>query len=309
MNGRIDRNLADIALFGEVAKTKSIRRAAEALGIPDSTLSRRITGLEKSLGIRLLHRTTRRIDLTEAGEVFYAQCRQIVDAAAMAQRQLEDMTEAPRGRLRLSLPVDFGTLFLAPLIAEFAGLYPDITFDLQLSEQWADLMQGGIDLSIRLGPQPDSALTARHLADIQHELYAAPEYIRLHGAPEQPRDLLRHSCIRMVCPHWEENWTLVKDGRAERVNVPERIAVNNFALVRRFATLGVGIAPLDALLAREDIEAGRLCRVLPQWHFRPVPVFALTPGKLLPAKTRVFIDFLARRMTSRSSAAGYGSEQ
>lgn len=289
--------LRDIALFVEVARTKSIKRAAQALGMPDSTLSRRITLLEKSL----LHRTTRRIDLTEAGQVYYAQCKQIVEAAERAQHQLRDMAGTPQGRLRLSLPVDFSTLFLAPLIAEFAGVYPKITFDLNLSERWVDLTQEGVDLSIRLGLQPDSDLTARHLGDIRYELYASPEYLQLNGSPGHPADLARHSCIRMVCPHWDEIWTLMKEQQSVQVSVAERIAVNNIALVRRFATLGVGIAPLDAPLAREDVEAGRLVRVLPQWHFHPVPVFALTPTKLLPAKTRTFIEFLAERMKSAAA--------
>ncbi len=288
--------LGDISLFVEVARTKSIKRAAETLGVPNSTLSRRITELEKSLGIRLLHRTTRRIELTEAGQVYYAHCKQIVEAAEIAQQQLKDMTQKPRGRLRLSLPVDFSTLFLAPLIAEFARLYPSIHFDLQLSEHWVDLMQEGVDLSIRLGPQPDSGLTARRIADIHYRLYASPEYLEAHGSPTHPNELVKHSCIRMVCPHWSENWTMLNDGRAVQASIGERIAVNNIALVRRFATLGVGIAPIDVLLAQEDLRAGRLRPVLPHWHFAPVPVFALTPTKLLPAKTRTFIDFLTGRM-------------
>jgi DNA-binding transcriptional LysR family regulator len=296
MNGRIDQILGDIALFVEVAKAKSIKRAAEALGIPDSTLSRRITGLEKSLGLQLLHRSTRRIELTEAGQLYYAQCRQIVEAAELAQARLKDLAETPQGKLRLALPVDFSALFAAPLIAEFASIFPQITFDLRLTEHWVDLVQEGIDVAIRLGLQSDSALAIRHLGDVHYELYAAPEYLRLHGAPNHPSELTQHSCIRMVCPHWSETWTLFKGSHVEQVSVRTRLAANNIGLVKRFAALGLGIAPLDRLLAQEDVTAGSLRRVLPMWHFSPVPVFALTPTKILPEKTRAFLQFLTNRM-------------
>ena len=290
--------LRDVALFVEVARKKSIKRAAEALDIPDSTLSRRITQLEKSLGLRLLNRTTRQIHLTEAGAAYFAQCEQIVEAAKLAQQQLKDMVDTPQGCLRLSLPVDFSTLFVAPMIADFAALYPKITFDLRLSESWVDLALEGIDLSIRLGLQPDSALNSRHIADVRYALYAAPKYLSDYGEPRNPRELENHACIRMVCPHWDASWVLVGPEETVQVTVNERIAVNNIALVRRFATLAMGIAPLDQILAEEDVQAGTLVRVLPTWNFNPVPVFALMPARMLPAKARVFVEFLATRMKS-----------
>jgi len=288
--------LRDMALFVEVAKTKSIKKAAEALSMPDSTLSRRITGLERSLGLRLLNRSTRRISLTEAGMTYFSQCQQIVEAAKLAQERLKEMVESPQGLLRLSLPVDFSTLFLAPMIGDFLRLYPKITFDLQLSENWLDLAQEGFDLSIRIGRQPDSTVTARHIADIRYGLYASPDYLHLAGTPKHPRDLADHTCIRMVCPHWDETWTLAGPGEVMRVNVNTRVSANNVALVRRFAILGAGIAPLDQLLGGEDAKAGRLIPVLPEWKLNRIPVFALLPAKLLPAKTRIFVEFLVSRM-------------
>ncbi len=302
MNGRTAEmeELKNMALFVEVARRKSIRRAAEALQIPDSTLSRRITHLEESLGLRLLTRTTRQIHLTEAGTLYFAQCEQIVEAAKRAQQQLKNMVDTPQGCLRMSLPVDFSTLFLAPMIADFAELYPKISFDLRLTERWVDLAPEGIDLSIRLGLQPDSTLNSRHIADIRYALYAAPAYLRRFGEPEHPRDLADHACIRMLCPHWDVSWVLASAGETVQVKVKERFAVNNIALARRFAELGMGIAPLDQILAKEDVQAGTLVRVLSGWNFSPVPVFALTPTPLLPAKTRAFLEFLAARMKSLS---------
>lgn len=303
MNARIDKILGDVALFVEVAKTKSIKRAAEALGMPDSTLSRRLTELERSLGVHLLHRSTRRLELTEVGQIYYDQCRKLVEGAVLANAELKDRTENPSGTLRLSLPVDFSTLFIAPLIAEFTHLYPLIQFDLRLSEQWIDLVEQGIDIAIRLGSQADSALTIQHLGEIHYGLYASPEYLRGSGAPPpvEPSELTRHSCIRMVCPHWDDTWTLVNDrGASVRVKVDQKVAANNVGLVRRLATLGLGIAPLDHLLAQEDIDAGLLRPVLPDWRFSPVPVYALTPSKTIPAKTRVFLKFLVNRMRDKA---------
>ena len=289
--------LRDMALFVEVAKTRSLKRAAETLGIPDSTLSRRLSALEHDVGLRLLSRTTRRIELTEAGLVYFTACKQIMEAAESANEQVRNMAEKPRGRLRLALPVDFSTFFLAPLIAEFAALYPAITFDLRLSEGWADLSSEGFDLAIRLGVQPDSTLTVRQLSSIYYSLYAAPAYLKMRGEPQHPSELAGHSCIRMVCPHWDDKWTLLNGAESLQIKVEERLAANNVALVRRFATLGFGIAPLDNLLAREDLKAGRLQRVCEGWSFRPVPILALTSSKMLPAKTRLFVDFLADRLS------------
>jgi DNA-binding transcriptional LysR family regulator len=288
--------LRDMALFVEVARTKSIKRAAEALGMPDSTLSRRISELERSLNVRLLHRTTRRIDLTEAGQLYYSHCRQIVEAARAAHQEIHSMAEKPQGRLRLALPTDFCTLFLAPLLADFAQMYPEIQFDLQLSERWVDLSAEGVDLSIRFGLQPDSTMTTRHIADVRHELYASPAYLRAKGKPTHPGQLNAHACVALVHWQWDHTWTLFRKAETIQLSIQGRIAADNIGVVRKLATLGLGIAPLDALLAKEDVDKGRLVRVLPDWSFRPLPIFALTPSKLLPAKTRAFLEFLVGRM-------------
>ncbi len=306
MNARIDQILGDVALFVEVAKAKSIKRAAEALGIPDSTLSRRMTELERSLGVQLLHRSTRRLEFTEAGRLYYDQCRRVVEAAEQANADLKDRAESPQGSLRLSLPIDFSALFIAPLIAEFCRLYPLVQFDLRLTEHWVDLVEQGIDVAIRLGLQADSALTVRHLGTIQYGLYASPGYLHIRGdAPSDPSELAQHACIRMVCPHWDETWTLLnRDGHSAQVKVQQHISANNVGLVRKLCTLGLGIAPLDDLLAREDVDTGLLRRVLPDWRFSPVPVFALTAAKILPAKTRVFLNFLVNRMRGAMHDSG-----
>ena len=143
--------LSDMALFVEVAKAMSFRGAAAAIGVPNSTLSRRISALENAIGLRLLHRTTRRIELTEAGRIYFERCKRIVDEARLAHEQLGDMLAQPSGVLRASLPVGFATVFLAPLVAEFAGRYPAITFEFDLSPRRADLVAEPVDVAIRMG--------------------------------------------------------------------------------------------------------------------------------------------------------------
>ena len=166
--------LNDMALFVEVVKARGFRRAAEAVGIPNSTVSRRISSLEKAIGLRLLHRTTRKIELTEAGQIYFQRCKRIVDEAKLAHEQLGELLAQPSGVLRASLPVDFANIYLAPLIAEFARRYPGISFDLDLTPRLVDLVSEPFDVAIRMGNPPNSNLIARQLANLACYLYASP---------------------------------------------------------------------------------------------------------------------------------------
>lgn len=179
--------LNDMALFVEVVKAKGFRSAAEVMGIPNSTLSRRIGTLEKAIGLRLLHRTTRKIELTEAGQLYFERCKRIVDEARLAHEQLGEMLAQPSGVLRASLPVDFAVTYLAPLIAEFAGLYPGITFDFDLTPRRVDLVSEPFDVAIRMGPSEDSQLIARPLASLTPHLYASPGYLDRSASRTSPR--------------------------------------------------------------------------------------------------------------------------
>ena len=187
--------LNDMALFVDVAQARSFRRAADATGVPSSTLSRRISALEKAIGLRLLHRTTRKVELTEAGQLYYERCRRIVEEARLAHEQLGEMQAQPSGTLRASLPVDFATTYLAPLIAEFAGLYPGIAFDLDLTPRRVDLVAEPFDVAIRMGELHDSNLIARLLAKLSVQAYASPRYLEISGEPKHPSDLAQHECL------------------------------------------------------------------------------------------------------------------
>lgn len=286
-------HLDDMALFVEVAKARSFRRAAEAVGMPNSTLSRRISELEKAIGLRLLHRTTRKIELTEAGQLYYERSKRIVDEARLAHEQLGAMLEQPSGVLRVSLPVDFATIYLTPLIAEFARRYPGITFEFDLTPRRVDLVAEPVDVVIRMGELEDSRLIARLLGRHPRYLYASPRYLEASGEPRDPADLAQQECI---CMPKTTAWTL-DDGRKKiEVTVGGRFRLNSVGMMRALAVNDQGIALLTEQIVADDLAEGRLKRVLPEWKGTSISVHAITETRLLPAKTQRFIEFLQERL-------------
>lgn len=287
--------LSDMALFVEVVRAKGFRRAAEATGIPSSTLSRRIGELEKSTGLRLLHRTTRKTELTEAGQLYFDRCKRIVDEARLAHEQLGEIMAQPTGLLRASFPVDFAITYLAPLIAEFAQLYPGITFEFDLSPRKVDLVSDPADVAIRMGEPEDSLLIARKLTTFTAQLYASPDYLARAGTPRVPEDLAQHECLGMLKTN---SWTLHSSKVTKTVAVKGRYTLNSVGMMRRLAALGQGIMLLPEGIVLDDIAQGTIVPLLPEWHGTPQPVYALTETRLLPVRTQLFIEFLRNRLSA-----------
>nr|WP_232793433.1 LysR family transcriptional regulator [Caulobacter hibisci] len=285
-----------MALFVEVVKARGFRGAAEVTGVPNSTLSRRIAALEKAVGLRLLNRTTRRIELTEAGQVYFERCKRIVDEARLAHEQLGEMLEQPTGLLRVSLPIDFATIYLTPLIAEFARRYPGIGFEFDLTPRRVDLVAEPFDLAIRIGEQPPSHMIARPLARLRPSVYAAPAYLDAHGEPSRPSDLADHECL--VMPRITA-WTLGDGERTVETPVGGRFRVNNVGMIRQLALQGMGVTLMPEAIVAEDLASGRLRRILPAWQGEPTAVYAVTETRLLPAKTQRFIEFLREQLRER----------
>jgi len=286
--------LNDMAVFVEVVKARSFRRAAETIGMPNSTLSRRISGLEKAIGLRLLHRTTRRIELTEAGQLYFERCKRIVDEARLAHEQLGEMLAQPSGVLRASLPVDFAYVYLAPLIAEFARLYPGISFEFDLTPRRVDLVAEPFDVAIRMGESPDSNLIARQLARLPRYLYASPRYLEIFGEPNQPADLAQHESLVLLTESGP--WKLHHLDETVEVAVGGRFRLNGIGMMRHLATLDLGVVMLAEEIVADELAEGRLRRVLPQWQGTPTAVYAITETRLLPAKTQRFIEFLREKL-------------
>ena len=289
----IDPN--DLLIFARVAELGSFSRAADRLGLPKSTVSRHIAGLETQLGERLLQRTTRRQQLTEFGQQLLEHARQValeVEAVALLREQRQ---AAPSGRLRVSMPSDFANLFLGDMLAAFVALHPAITLELDLSPRRVDLLAEGIDVAVRIGSLPDDAwLAARRLTVFSNGLYAAPGYLAERGEPAHPDELLRHQAVRLLSGQGEPlPWTLRHGDQVWEGLPPGRVNANSPELLLRLARAGGGIAAVPDLFAQPMLQRGLLRRVLPDWCLPPHPAWAVFPGrKLMPAKTRVFIDML-----------------
>ncbi len=289
--------LRDLALFVAVARTRSFTRAALSLGMPTSTLSRRIAELETSLGLKLFSRTTRAVELTEAGLAYLTRCESIVDAAREAHQYVRGLLDEPRGVLRMSVEAEIGPRLVAPILAAYLERYPSMRLDLDLSPRRVDLVAEGFDLAIRLGTLPDSTLTVRRLAGLSARLYAAPTYLDRYGSPAHPDALPGHRRIHLLHKGDRGEWRLSNGSETVDVGATDAVCANNMTMIRHMARLAIGIAVVDELMASDDVAAGVLVPVLPEWTLAPVAISVVFPGRIVPTKTRIFIDMLTATIT------------
>ena len=300
--------LDDMALFVAVARAGSFTQAAQSLEMPKSTLSARISRLEQRMGLPLLKRSTRKVELTEAGRLYFNRADALVSEAGLLHEQLGHLLREPQGLLRLSVPVDFAHEFIAPYLGEFCERFPLIQLSFDVTPRKVNLISERFDVAIRAGKQPDSGLVQRLLVMFSGGLYAAPAYVARHGEPLEPADLARHQCLRFP-PDFDDVWELRHahemaaprqtadgDSASRSIRVNGRIASNSLGLNLRLALHGFGIAALPDALAAPYAAQGRLQALLPGWQTRAVPVYAFTANKLLPARAQAFIDFLKEKL-------------
>jgi DNA-binding transcriptional LysR family regulator len=290
-------DLQDMIFFVEVARALNFTRASKVSGIPIATLSRRVASMEKRVGVRLLQRTTRRLALTEPGKRYLERCERILQDAAAAHEVLKEAAERLTGHLRLSMPVEFGLTLVAPIIDEFARLYPEITFEADLTPRPANFVDENIDLSIRLGEIGDSSLIARRLGTAARLFYASPAYLAKYGEPAHPKDLGRHECILQSYMAKPGVWRVVSGRKSIDVNVHGRFSTNNVSMTQKFAEQGHGIAALAPPNVRQSLDSGVVRQVLADWSLPPMPVHVVMTSRLVPARARAFVDFLANRLT------------
>ena len=285
----------DLLIFARVAEAGSFSRAAERLGLPKSTVSRRIALLEEQLGERLMLRTTRRLALTDFGERLLEHARQVAVEVDAARALAEHRQARPSGRLRVSMPSDFANLLLADMLAAFIALHPEVALELDLSPRRVDLLGENFDIAVRMGVLPDDALlAARRIALLPIGLYAAPGYLAEHGDPASPDDLAHHEALRLFERGGEAaSWTLISGQRRWEGTPPGRAMANSPELLIRLARAGVGIAAAPDCFAVPGVHRGELRRVLADWRLPSHPAWAVFPGRrLMPAKTRAFLDML-----------------
>jgi DNA-binding transcriptional LysR family regulator len=294
--------LAAMEAFVRVAESRSFSETSRRLRVSKSQVSRQVAALEADLGVRLLQRTTRSLTLTEAGQGYFAQAVRILGDIEEANRSVSRLQTAPRGQLRVSAPMSFGVLHLAPCLADFLARYPEVEVDLALNDRFVDLIDEGYDAAIRIGRLAESSFVARKLAPARRVVCAAPAYLAEHGAPTSPDDLVRHHCLCYSNLTRAEEWTFVSpDGRPWPVEVRGRLRVNNGDALRAAALQGLGVAYLPTFLVGGDLQAGALVSVLDAYLADDVAIYAVYPhSRHLSPKVRVFIDFLAERLSAKA---------
>ncbi|WP_198409151.1 LysR family transcriptional regulator [Magnetospira sp. QH-2] len=289
-------DLNEMVIFARVVEAGSITGAAKMLGVPKSTVSRRLAELESRIGVRLLQRTTRSMTLTELGAAYYEHCAHIATEAEEADRLASLDQAEPRGWLRVSAPVEMGLADLGRLIGEFMAMYPQIRVQLDTSNRFVDLVQEGFDLAIRAGDLADSSLIARRLGSDRPVVCASPEYLALHGTPTHPRDLETHAAVMFGGIGDRKSFHFTKDDDPVTVVQTARLSANLIAVARDAAIVGSGIAILPGGVCRSALESGELVAVLTDWSLPETGIHAVYPSpRHLTTKVRTFIDFLAER--------------
>lgn len=296
---RYNLSADDLILFAAVAEQGSLVGAAGALDIPKATVSRRLSNLENELGQRLLHRSTRRLILTDFGQELLEHSRRVAEEVASAQDFVRSRDVQPRGLLRVSMPGDYAKVHFSRAIATFVEAYPAIQLDLDLGARRVDLIGERYDLAIRMGDLVDDAtLVARRIDEQRLGLYASPIYLALHPAPRRPEELMQHRAVRLLSDQGMAlPWKLSRGKSVWEGVPPGRLTANAPDMIQQLLLDGAGIGALPQRFAREEVQAGRLVRVLPQWALPAIPAWAVMPmRRFLPVKTRAFLDHLERYM-------------
>jgi DNA-binding transcriptional LysR family regulator len=293
-------DLEGLAIFAKVVDMRSFAGAASELNLSKATVSKAVSRLETRLGTRLFNRTSRRLALTDTGRELSARAAHILAEAEAAEDDARAQSTTPRGRVRLAVPMSFGVLHVAPLIAEFLATYPEVTIELHLSDAVVDLIGEGYDAAIRIGALPDSSLVARRLCDAQRCLVGSPAYLKKHGRPNHPLQLADHACIGYAYAIGPETWRFTtKDGKSASVRPTGPLRVNNGDAMMPALIAGIGVGVVPEFIVREALTDGRLQRLLPDWALASGAVYWLTPpGGPRPKRVDILRDFLISKLSS-----------
>lgn len=284
--------LEDMRIFVGTVDAGSFTAAAEKLGLSKQFISRRIMTLESRLGVRLLVRTTRRLSITDAGRSYYERVRAIIDDVDDVEQAISSQNAAPRGTLRVSAPMSFGTLHLGPAMARFMAQYPEINVELDLSDRFVDIVGEGYDVAIRIGQLNDSTLIARQIAPMQLVTCASPTYLKVHGKPAAPSDLKHHDCLLYGHNRGVE-WLFSDKGKALRVPVRGRLRANNGELACAAAIAGLGIVYLPTFIVGTALRNKELRTVLDAYAPPPAGIYAVYPQhRQSSSAVKAFADFM-----------------
>lgn len=289
-----------MAVFVAVVAAGSFSGGARALRMPLPTVSRKVAELEAGLGARLLTRSTRQLALTEAGSDYLASCKRILEQVAAAERAAAGEHQAPRGELALTAPIVLGRLHVLPLVADFLALHPQINVQLRLADRSLQLLDEHLDLAVRVGALPDSALVAVRVAALREVVCASPAYLAKHGAPKNPGELGGHDCISFAGLAGGAGWSFGRQRELRSVPVRTRLLVNTAEAAVDAAIAGVGLTRVLSYQVSGALRSGALALVLRKFEPAPIPVsLVYNRQPLLPAKLRAFLDFVAPRLKAR----------
>jgi len=294
-------SMTGIRLFHTVAEHGSFSEAGRRTGLAASSVSRQIAQLEESLRTRLFNRTTRKLNLTEAGSLYYERTRNILSDLDQANLELSELQQEPSGILRLNTSIIFGRRYVAPRLPEFLSKYPRVGVEFQLTDKYVDPVEDGIDLAIRMGRPASAPVVARKLVPVHRLLVASPDYLKRKGAPRHPSDLATHNCIQFRRGPGDTLWELEKDGKTTRVQVTGNVVCDNLEAVNSVVLNGGGIAHLPTWIVGPHIESGEAVIVLPRYRTnrsgRESHFYAVYPSRhFVPSKVRAFIDFIVGKL-------------
>jgi DNA-binding transcriptional LysR family regulator len=284
-------------VFAKVVEQGSFARAAQALDISNAVATRLVADLEEHLGTRLLHRTTRKLSLTETGHAYLERVLQILQEVEDAEAIASSHSKKPSGTLRLYSHLGFGQIQLPPLLREYSERYPDVVLDVTLSDRAVDLVEDRIDVGIFIDLQKfDASMIARQIGVSELILCASPEYVKRHGMPEELEDISRHSCLNFSYEQVRHHWPVKQeDGTVINIPITGKLVSNNGMLLRECAIAGMGIMIRPSFSLRDDFESGRLVRLLPDRNLGTLSVVMVYPSRrLLSAKVRSFVDFITQ---------------
>ena len=306
--GHFDLNAAWVLV--RVIQDGSFRSAARALGMPKTTVSRKVAELEAQLGVQLLLRTTRSLALTDAGAAFVEEAEGAIARLDAAQAAVMELQRAPRGKLRVTTTVPLGETLLAPILADFLVAYPALEVMLHLTDRHVDLVTERFDVALRTGTLPDSSLVARLVGSSAYRVVASPAYLAQNGTPRRPSDLSAHACLRFTKSGTavRTTWPFGKGKRVTEVPVNGRLVSDDFVVLRKAAESGLGVARLPSVVVHEALRAGTLVDLLESHRPPPTPVHLIhAGGRHVPPRTRAFIDFVHPRLAQAFADASTAS--
>lgn len=287
-----------IRAFTQVVVSGGFAAAARDIGLSRSAVNKLVIALENELGVQLLHRSTRVVTPTETGLAFYDRCVEILASLEEAERSITQLHDEPRGRLRVNAPMSFGTMYLAPALADFLVQYPDLQLQLTLNDRFIDPIEEGFDVTVRIAKlQASASLIVQHLVSAQRVLCAAPRYLEMNGVPTHPDELRHHSCLHYGQLAIENQWTLMGADGEHTISVKGVLCSNNGEVLTEAAVRGLGITLLPRFIVESELQQGNLQIVLPDYQPPALSIYVIYPvNRHLSTKIRLLVDFLQQRL-------------